>query len=172
MPALSRRQVLRAGSGTVILALAGCVGELTSGTSPDAPQPGDDSCDEYAYEGQDSGADGELPWHLHVRNVALSSHPLGIAIEDLDSETPTEVVACTAAPAEQTAFVFDLSPDTRYRVTVTLSRADGPEQASTTVSGWNRVTGANEALEVTVEDGKLDIYRVHYDPARTPTDES
>lgn len=170
MPDLSRRQVIRAGSGAGVVALAGCVSGLTSGSAPRTPATEAPSCTEYAYTEPDSTAEGDLPWHLHVRNVALSSHPLGISIEELGSGTPREVVACTAATDEQTAFVFDLSPDTRYRVTATLSRPDGPERASATVSGWNRVTATNAALEVTVEDGELDVYRIHYDRG-APADE-
>ena len=68
--------------------------------------------------------------------------------------------------------MFELSPGTKYRVHVTLNRPDNPEEATTTVSGWNRVTGTNEALRVSVENGEFVVQRVHYDTGMTTTDES
>ena len=141
--------------------MAGSDSELsptTTGTDTETQ-----SCDEYAYQSGDADDEGELPWHLFVRNIGLDTYPVAISISDVSGSTPNEVVSCTATSANHREFVFDLSANTEYRVAVTLSRSRGAERASTTISGWNRVTGSNEALEVRAENGEFRIQRVHYD---------
>ncbi|WP_254535049.1 hypothetical protein [Halomarina litorea] len=88
---------------------------------------------------------------------------MAISISDVSGSPPSEVITCTATSAGHSELVFDLAAETEYRVEVTLERSGGTETASTTVSGWNRVTGSNEALEVTVENGEFQIPHFHYD---------
>lgn len=163
-----RRTVLDWLGVAVGVSMTGCVDSMVA--SPDSePNPSTNStgtvtqsCDEYVYQSEADGA-GELPWHLFIRNVGLDSHPVTISIREVSESTLTEVISCTAASSSHRELLFDLSADTEYRVTVTLNRSSGTETASTTVSGWNRVTGSNEALEVTVENGEFRIQRIHYD---------
>lgn len=175
---MQRRDVLRWLAVASTTGASGCIGSLTSRadekSNPGSKEDpdGKPSCDEYVYQPDGSGEDGELPWHLYIRNISLSTYSVSISITDLSGETPDEVVSCTATSETHRELVFDLSSDTQYRVQVTLNRPDNPEEASTTVSGWNRVTGTNEALRVEVENGKFGIRRVHYDPGKTPTGES
>lgn len=172
MSKLSRRQVLRLSSGVGVVGLAGC----TSPLGTDAPSESDEnegpSCDEYVYRSTESEANGELPWHLFIRNIGLSTYSVSISIADLSGDSPEEVISCTTTSDAHKQLVFDLSPDIPYRVHATLNRPENPEEATTEVSGWNRVTGTNEALRVSVENDGFEIRRVHYDPGKTPTDEN
>lgn len=164
-------------SGT---ALTGCTAFGQSNPTPSAEESSDPdtttdgtdakSCDEYVYRSTTSEGGGQYPWHLHIRNNTLSTYPVAISITDLSGETAEDVVSCTATSQAHRELEFALSLDTRYRVHVTLDRPDNPEEAAMTVSGWNRVTGANEALRVAVENGEFVIRRVHTDPGRTPAE--
>ena len=175
---MQRRDVMRWVAVTSTTGAAGCIGSLTnrSDENPDTQSnenpAGATPCKEYVYKSGNSKEDGELPWDLHIRNIALSSYSVSISIMNLSGETPEEVVSCTATSEAHKEFLFDLSPDVQYRVQVSLNRPGNPEEASTTVSGWNRISGLNEALRVSVENDEFMIRRVHYDPAYTPTENS
>ena len=134
-------------------------------TNDRADQP---SCDAYAHQSTATDTDGQLPWHLAIDNISLKTASVSISITDASGNTADEAVSCTAADDNHSKLVFDLSPDTAYRVDVRLDRLSGSETASTTVTGWGRVTGPNECLEVTVEDGELRVHRIHYDRGVTP----
>lgn len=171
MTTVSRRRLL--GLSTVgAFALAGCAGVIGTDADSGSHESGGRPCDEYVYRSTDSETDGGLPWHLFIRNIGLSTYSVSISIADLSGETPERVVSCTATSEAHKQLVFELSPDTPYRVRVTLNRPDNPAEATATVSGWNRVTGTNEALRVSVERGEFVIQRVHYDAGRTTTAES
>ena len=168
----TRRQALRLCSGMSVVGLAGCLGTLGGGSSDTSPTDSNEghgadvSCDKYVYESQNTAEDGELPWHVEIRNIDLSSSTVAPTISDLSGETPEVVASCEAVSEEHSELTFDLSPDTKYRIDVTLKRDDRTEEATTTVSGWNRVTGPNEALRVSVDNGEFKIRRVHYDPGK------
>lgn len=168
----SRRQVLRLSTGVGVVGLAGC----TSAFGPDSPseshENGDSPCNQYVYRSSTSDVNGELPWHLFIRNIGLSTYSVSISIADLSGDSPEDVVSCTATSDAHRQLVFDLSPDTPYRVRGILNRPENPAEATKTVSGWNRVTGPNEALRVSVETNGFEIRRVHYDTGKTPTDEN
>lgn len=170
MSGKSRRQLLRIGSSIGTVGFAGCVSGFGAGSSPESPENDTQSCDKHIYCAPESDSNGALPWHLYIRNISLSTYPLSIAITDLSGGTPKEVVSFTARSDAETELVFDLSPNTRYRIHCTLHRPEKPEEAATKVSGWNRVTGTNEALRVAVDNGEFGIRRVHYDPGMEPTD--
>lgn len=171
MANISRRQVLRLSSAGVV-GLTGCANVYGTGSESGSPENNTQSCDEYVYSATESEPNGELPWHLFIRNITLSTYSVSISISELSGKSPEEVVSCTATSEAHEQLVFELSPDTTYRVHVTLNRPDNPEEATTTVSGWSRVTGTNEALHVSVEDGEFVIRRIHYDTEKTTTDES
>ena len=171
MANVSRRQILRL-STVGAVGLAGCADVIGTGSEPGSHKNREQPCDEYVYRSTESEIDGELPWHLFIRNIALSTYSVSISISDLSGGSPEEVVSCTATSDAHEQLVFELSPDTKYRVNVRLNRPNNPEEAKTTVSGWNRVTGTNEALRVSVENGEFVIRRVHYDTGMTTTDES
>lgn len=169
MSNVSRRQVLRLSSVGAV-GLAGCTSVFETDSDPGSHENGAQPCDEYVYRSSESEPNGELPWHLSIRNISLSTYSISISISDHAGESPEEIVSCTATSDAHKQLVFELSPDTEYRVHVTLNRPDNPEEATTTISGWNRVTGPNEALRVSVENGEFEIRRVHYDTGKTPTD--
>lgn len=171
MSKLSRRQLLRLSSGVGVVGLAGCTSALGADSPSESDENGDPSCVEYVYRATESEAGGELPWHLFIRNIGLSMYSVSISITDLSGDSPEVVVSCTATSDTQKQLVFDLSPDTPYRVHATLNRPENPAEATTKVSGWDRVTGSNEALRVSVENDGFEIRRVHYDPGKTATDE-
>ena len=120
------------------------------------------------YQSAATDTNGQLPWHLAIDSISLKTASVSISIKNASGNTADEAVSCTAADDSHSKLVFDLSPDTAYRVDVRLDRLGGSETASTTVTGWGRVTGPNECLEVTVEDGELRVHRIHYDPGVTP----
>lgn len=170
---MNRRTILKnVGASAGVVGLSGCMSAFGTGSEPGSHENGAQSCDEYVYRSTKSDSDGELPWHLFIRNIALSAYSVSISISDLSGDSPEEVVSCTATSDAHKQLVFELSPDTKYRVHVMLNRPDNPEEATTTVSGWKRVTGTNEALRVSVENGEFEIRRVHYDPGRPTQDES
>lgn len=171
MTTVSRRQMLRLGTVGAI-GLAGCTGVIGGASEPESPETGARPCDEHVYRSPDSANEGELPWHLYIRNISLSSYPVSISISDRTGESTEAVVSCTATAEAHRQLVFELSPHTRYRVHVALNRPDSTEEARTTVSGWNRVTGTNEALRVSVDNGEFVIQRVHYDRATSTTEGS
>lgn len=164
----SRREVLRLSSGLGVAGLAGC----TSSLSAEGSDSGGPPCDGRVYKDSESDTGGELPWHLFIRNIPLSTYPLALTIADVSGATPSKVASCTARTASHRQLVFDLTPDTPYRVEATLDRPENPEMATATVSGWNRVTGPDEALRVAVGNDGFEIQRVHYDTAETPPDGS
>lgn len=170
MAGVSRRRLLRIGSSIGIVGFAGCVSGFGVGSSPESPENDTQSCDKYIYCATESDSNGALPWHLYIRNISLSTYSVSISILDLSDGTPEEVVSFTATSEAERELVFDLSPDTQCRIHCTLHRPENPEEAVTTVSGWNRVTGTNEALRVAVDNGEFGIRRVHYDPGMKPTD--
>ncbi|MFD1514447.1 MULTISPECIES: hypothetical protein [Halomarina] len=130
------------------------------------------SCGDYAYQPKDTSDDDRLPWHVAIKNVDLESIPVSISIIEISDETEKEVISCLAKSKSHSKLIFDLSPNVGYRVDVTLERPTSSEKASTTVTGWNRVTGGNEALEATVEDGQFEIMHVHYDAGLTADNKS
>ena len=156
---------------------AGCADPLGGSSDGDSSVTTTDSrsgkspCDEYAFNSTAADDDEQLPWHLGIRNIILETSPVSISISDISGSTPEEVISCTATSGSHSELVFDLSPNTEYRVDVTLKRSSGSETASTSVTGWNRVTGTNESLEVTVEGGKFRIHRIHYDSG-IPTEQA
>lgn len=172
MSRLSRRQVLQLSSGVGVVGLAGCTSAFGTDSPAGSHENGDSSCSEYVSRSTESDANGELPWHLFIRNIGLSTYSVSISIADLSGDSPEDVVSCTATSDAHKQLVFDLSPDTPYRVHATLNRPENPEEATTTVSGWNRVTGPNEALRVSVENDGFEIRHVHYDTGKTTTDET
>ena len=167
---MQRRTLLGWLGLAVTTGTTGCVDSFVDSSDVDSSMTTTDgrsetsSCDEYAYQSTATEDDGQLPWHLAIRNISLETTSVSISISDLSGSTPEEVVSCTATSERHSKLVFDLSPDTKYQIDVTLNRSSGSETASTTVTGWNRVTGTNESLEVTVEDGDFRIQRIHYDP--------
>jgi len=162
----TRRRLLRLGGAASVAGLAGCTSVLGDRPSSDTDltEPLEDapSCDEYAYRPSRGEPAGELPWDLQIRNVALSVYPVTVAIEDRSGGTPETVASCTATAEGHAELSFDLSGGTEYRVRATLHRPT-PETASTTFTG---ALDANEAIELTVEDGAFVGRRVHYDPGR------
>lgn len=171
MTKLSRRKVLRVSSGIGVVGLAGCTSTFGSDSPSGSGENEDSSCDDHVYRSTESESNGEYPYHLFIKNIALSTYSVSISIADHSGDSPEEVVSCTATSEAHKEFVFDLSPDTPYRVDATLNRSDKPEEATIEVSGWNRVTGTNEALRVSVENDGFEIRRVHYDTGSTTTDE-
>lgn len=172
-----RRDVLRWLAAGAPLATAGCTGSRpwSSGdgfvAGRDAGRGEGTSCDEYVYRPIAADEDDAYPWELHFRNIGLSVYSVAIEIIDRSGETSEPVVSCTATSEEHAELVFDLVPDTQYRVHATLHRPDSIEEASTTVSGA-QVQRANAALEVSVDRSEgFAIRFVHYDPGIpvTPT---
>lgn len=162
----TRRRLLGLG-GASVAGLAGCASVLgdrpADATGSTGTPGGTQPCDQYAYRSDADVTDGELPWDVQIRNVGLAVYPVTVAVEDLSGGTPRTVASCTAASEEHAELAFDLSPETVYRVSATLHRPT-PESASTTFTG---TLDANEAIEVTVEDGELLVRRIHYDQGRS-----
>lgn len=170
----TRRRAIRLAGSASALGLAGCLGTLgergrdPAETTPDdkPDNDGEQSCDDYVYDGASSDSDGEYPEDLYIRNVGFSAYSVEISISDLSGDAPEEVVFCLATSEAHSELVFDLEPSTEYRVDAALIRdeRDAREEASIEVSGWERVARPNGALEVTVENGEFRIRHVHYDP--------
>lgn len=174
----TRRRAIRLAGSASVIGLAGCLGTLGEGgpaestpddESDDEPDDGSErSCDDYAYDGDSSDEEGEYPEDLFIRNVGFSAYSVEISISDVSGGTPEEVVSCLATSEAHSELVFDLDASTEYRVDAALLRdgRDSREETSIEVSGWDQVSGPNEALEVTVENGEFRIRHVHYDPPR------
>lgn len=166
--ALARRSVLCLSYVALGSGFAGCIGinspESETSTSPPTESQLQGDCVQYVYHSNGQDEDGALPEDLYIRRINLSRIPVSISITDLSENPPEEIVSCTVSSESSTQtgakFVFGLSPDTRYRVEVSLESRDAT--ATTEITGDLH---SNEALEVTVDDGELRVRKVHYDSA-------
>lgn len=129
-------------------------------------------CDEYVYEppADDSNLHS-FPANIHIERISPVGLPVSIYITNVSADPPQHVLSCTADSMEETQLVFDLDPESKYRIEAVLHRSGYKEYGKVTVT-WKSTTDSKSAILMESRNQKFDVRMGHIDifsPMSPPT---